>query len=140
MEQSTLMQMFPEGSGNLRMENFSPAWFLLENHMGTRLFVNSVTLAVTSDFTIISWCAYRSVDFFCSLFDLRRGLNNLAKNIDEEDSNADIHRANLYALINCVDALAACHSRMQREKNTRGWPLTQTIYEKVIQEHDYSLL
>lgn len=27
-----LLEIFPEGSGNLRAENFIPAWFLLENH------------------------------------------------------------------------------------------------------------
>uniref|UniRef100_A0A0N5AA74 Exocyst complex component 2 n=1 Tax=Syphacia muris TaxID=451379 RepID=A0A0N5AA74_9BILA len=101
MEKSALMQMFPEGSGNLRMENFNPAWFLLENHRET------------------------------SLSDLRRGLESITKSVTEEDSNADIHRANLYALISCVDALAECHSRMELEKNTRGWPLTQTIYDKL---------
>lgn len=30
-----LLEIFPEGSGNLRSENFVPAWFLLENHHGT---------------------------------------------------------------------------------------------------------
>lgn len=35
MDQASLMQMFPEGSGNRRMENFNPAWYLLENHRET---------------------------------------------------------------------------------------------------------
>ncbi len=30
-----LLELFPEGSGNLRSENFVPAWFLLENHHAT---------------------------------------------------------------------------------------------------------
>jgi exocyst complex component 2 len=30
-----LLELFPEGSGNLRSDNFVPAWFLLENHHGT---------------------------------------------------------------------------------------------------------
>lgn len=30
-----LLELFPEGSGNLRAENFVPAWFLLENHHAT---------------------------------------------------------------------------------------------------------
>jgi hypothetical protein len=31
-----LIELFPEGSGNLRSENFVPAWFLLENHHMTK--------------------------------------------------------------------------------------------------------
>ena len=31
-----LLEFFPEGSGNLRAENFVPAWFLLENHHMTK--------------------------------------------------------------------------------------------------------
>lgn len=50
---------------------------------------------------------------------------------EEEKSSADVHRANLYSLISCVDALAALHDRLQLEKNTRGWPLTKNIYEEV---------
>ncbi|CAG7725259.1 unnamed protein product [Allacma fusca] len=30
-----LLEMFPEKSGNLRSDNFVPAWFLLENHQAT---------------------------------------------------------------------------------------------------------
>uniref|UniRef100_A0A914RSG7 Exocyst complex component 2 n=1 Tax=Parascaris equorum TaxID=6256 RepID=A0A914RSG7_PAREQ len=60
MDQASLMQMFPEGSGNRRMENFNPAWYLLENHRGT------------------------------SLEDLRKGLANLTRNArEEEKSSAD---------------------------------------------------
>uniref|UniRef100_A0A0M3HWQ2 Exocyst complex component 2 n=1 Tax=Ascaris lumbricoides TaxID=6252 RepID=A0A0M3HWQ2_ASCLU len=106
MDQASLMQMFPEGSGNRRMENFNPAWYLLENHRET------------------------------SLEDLRKGLANLTRNArEEEKSSADVHRANLYSLISCVDALAALHDRLQLEKNTRGWPLTKNIYEELVESH-----
>lgn len=30
-----LVELFPDGSGNLRADNFSGAWFLLENHHAT---------------------------------------------------------------------------------------------------------
>lgn len=30
-----LRDLFPEGSGDLSQENFSPGWFLLENHLAT---------------------------------------------------------------------------------------------------------
>ncbi|VDM95149.1 unnamed protein product [Thelazia callipaeda] len=102
MDQTSLMQMFPEGSGNLRMENFSAAWYLLENHRETKLS------------------------------DLRRGLANLMQSTKEGEKNStDLHRANLCSLINCVDTLAALHDKMQVEKNARGWPLTRNISEKL---------
>ncbi|VDN39806.1 unnamed protein product [Gongylonema pulchrum] len=106
MDQTSLMQMFPDGSGNLRMENFSPAWYLIENHRETKLS------------------------------DLRKGLSNLILSTKEgEKSSADLHRANLYSLINCVDTLAALHDKMQIEKNTRGWPLTRNISDKLEESH-----
>lgn len=68
-----------------------------------------------------------------SLVDLRNGLSNLECKISEgSQGNVDIHRANLYSLINCVDALAAFHDCLQIERNTRSWPLTKNIREKVI--------
>lgn len=73
----------------------------------------------------------RSVMVF-RLSDLRKGLSNLIQSTREgEKSSADLHRANLYSLINCVDTLAALHDKMQLEKNTRGWPLTRNIADKV---------
>lgn len=66
------------------------------------------------------------------LADLRKGLANLMQSAKEgEKTNTDIHRANLYSLINCVDTLASLHDRLQLEKNTRGWPLTRNICDKV---------
>ncbi|VDK68125.1 unnamed protein product [Litomosoides sigmodontis] len=106
MDQTSLMQMFPEGSSNLRMENFNPAWYLLENHRETKLS------------------------------DLRKGLTYLTQSTKEgEKGNSDLHRANLYSLINCVDTLAALHDKMQLEKNTRGWPLTKNISERLAESH-----
>ncbi|VDK45330.1 unnamed protein product [Anisakis simplex] len=111
MPQTSLMQMFPDGSGNRRMENFSPAWYLLENHRQTSFVL-------------------RLLD------DLRKGLSNLTRNAKEEEkSNADIHRANLCSLISCVDALATLHDRVQLEKNTRGWPLTKNIFDELVESH-----
>ncbi|KJH45737.1 IPT/TIG domain protein [Dictyocaulus viviparus] len=37
MDSSTLSKMFPEGSGNIRMESFSPQWYLLEHHSETSI-------------------------------------------------------------------------------------------------------
>jgi hypothetical protein len=36
MDASMLAHMYPEGSGNMRLENFVPAWYLLENHRNAR--------------------------------------------------------------------------------------------------------
>ncbi|EFO21482.2 hypothetical protein LOAG_07007 [Loa loa] len=106
MDQISLMQMFPEGSGNLRMENFNAAWYLLENHRGTKLS------------------------------DLREGLMYLTQSTKEgEKSSSDLHRANLYSLINCVDTLATLHDNMQLEKHARGWPLTKNISEKLAKSY-----
>lgn len=34
-KEEELLELFPEGSGNLSLENFSAAWYLLENHHST---------------------------------------------------------------------------------------------------------
>ncbi|XP_062584867.1 exocyst complex component 2-like isoform X2 [Saccostrea cucullata] len=34
-KEDELLELFPEASGNLSLENFSPAWYLLENHHST---------------------------------------------------------------------------------------------------------
>lgn len=84
------------------MENFSPAFYLLENHKNT------------------------------SLEDLRRGLKHLQLEIaKDEKTTKELHKNNLYSLINCVDALNSLNSKMQQERNTRGWPLTKGLAEKV---------
>ncbi|CAD6189841.1 unnamed protein product [Caenorhabditis auriculariae] len=85
IETSVLMRDFPDASGNLRMENFSPQWYLLENH---------------ADATI---------------GDLREAIKNmeLAKKNDAKRSE-EMHKANLYALISCVDTLAQLHTELER--------------------------
>uniref|UniRef100_A0A7E4UPL3 Exocyst complex component 2 n=1 Tax=Panagrellus redivivus TaxID=6233 RepID=A0A7E4UPL3_PANRE len=102
MDQATLSRMFPEGSGNRRMESFSPAWYLLENHKYTKLD------------------------------DLRRGINHLRHEAEKEKKTSkDVHKANLFALISCVDALHQLYTRVEEEKKTRGWPLTTTLAVKI---------
>ncbi|MCP9258027.1 Exocyst complex component 2 [Dirofilaria immitis] len=71
-----------------------------------------------------------------SLSDLRKGLMYLTQSTKEsEKSSSDLHRANLYSLINCVDTLTTLHDKMQLERNTRGWPLTKNISEKLAESH-----
>lgn len=88
MDQVVLSRDFPDCSGNLRMENFSPQWYLLENH---------------ADATIE---------------DLRTAIKNmeLAKQNDAKRSE-EMHKANLYSLINCVDTLANLHQALEKGQN-----------------------
>ncbi|CAL2031056.1 hypothetical protein CAEBREN_26336 [Caenorhabditis brenneri] len=88
MDQVVLSRDFPDCSGNLRMENFSPQWYLLENH---------------ADATIE---------------DLRTAIKNmeLAKQNDAKRSE-EMHKANLYSLINCVDTLANLHQALEKGAN-----------------------
>ncbi|CAI5441568.1 unnamed protein product [Caenorhabditis angaria] len=88
IDQSMLSRDFPDNSGNLRMENFSPQWYLLENH---------------ADATIE---------------ELRTAIKNmeLAKQNDVKRSE-EMHKANLYSLINCVDTLANLHQALENGKN-----------------------
>jgi hypothetical protein len=43
----------------------------------------------------------------------------------------DLLKSNLYSFISCVDSLAALHDKLVLERNTRGWPLTKNLEEKV---------
>ncbi|EJW84027.1 hypothetical protein WUBG_05060, partial [Wuchereria bancrofti] len=71
-----------------------------------------------------------------SLVDLRKGLMYLTQSTKEgEKSGSDLHRANLYSLINCVDTLATLYDKMQLERNACGWPLTKNIAEKLTESH-----
>ncbi|CAB3404404.1 unnamed protein product [Caenorhabditis bovis] len=85
IDQAILSRDFPDASGNLRMENFSSQWYLLENH---------------ADATIE---------------DLRAAIKNmeLAKQSDAKRSE-EMHKANLYSLINCVDTLANLHKALEK--------------------------
>ncbi|CAI2339363.1 unnamed protein product [Caenorhabditis sp. 36 PRJEB53466] len=87
-DQGQLSLDFPDSSGNLRMENFSPQWYLLENH---------------ADATIE---------------ELRTAIKNmeLAKQNDAKRSE-EMHKANLYSLINCVDTLANLHQALEKGTN-----------------------
>uniref|UniRef100_A0AC35TML4 Exocyst complex component 2 n=1 Tax=Rhabditophanes sp. KR3021 TaxID=114890 RepID=A0AC35TML4_9BILA len=96
-----LTKLFPESSGNLRMENFNASWYLLEHHKNS------------------------------SIEQLREGQRNMkAKMISEEKKGKDMHKANLYSLINCVDAVDSLHAKLKIERNTRGWPLTNNLNDK----------
>uniref|UniRef100_A0A915E8Q1 Exocyst complex component 2 n=1 Tax=Ditylenchus dipsaci TaxID=166011 RepID=A0A915E8Q1_9BILA len=104
LDHSVLSKMFPEASGNLRMENFNPAWYLLENHK------------------------------FTKLEDLRVGLRNLQICINkEEETSKNIHKANLNSLINCVDALSDLHLKIDGKikADKKSWPVTSNLAGKI---------
>ncbi|GMT27981.1 hypothetical protein PFISCL1PPCAC_19278, partial [Pristionchus fissidentatus] len=74
-------------SGNLRMENFDPNFYLLENY------------------------------FDATLDQLREGIINLENaKVDQEKKNEERHRAHLYSLINCVSTLANLHVQLEEHK------------------------
>lgn len=83
----------------------------------------------------ISAYIFTHIYVFKSVFraeDLKRGLIHLRKEAEKEKKTSkDVHKTNLYALISCVDALNKLHSSIEREKKTRGWPLTTTLNIKV---------
>jgi hypothetical protein len=70
--------------------------------------------------------------------DLSRGLQNLEERIGrEEQSSKQLHKANLFPLINCVDALALLQTKIQHEKKVqkeegKEWPLTISKFSKKI--------
>ncbi|KAK0425378.1 hypothetical protein QR680_009169 [Steinernema hermaphroditum] len=102
LDTTSLSRLFPDGSSNRRMESFDPRYYLLESHSHTKLE------------------------------DLKKGVENMKQTaLVEAESSKDVHKANLHSLISCVDALANFHDRLQLERNTRGWPLSKNLSEKV---------
>ncbi|KAI1724959.1 exocyst complex component sec5 domain-containing protein [Ditylenchus destructor] len=104
LDHSVLSKMFPESSGNLRMESFNPAWYLLENHK------------------------------FTSLSDLRHGFKSLQMSITkEEETSKNIHKANLNSLISCVDALSSLNGKISEtaKQGKKSWPVTGTLAAKI---------
>lgn len=63
---------------------------------------------------------------------MKRGTLNLRKEAEKEKKTSkDVHKSNLYSLINCVDALNQLYTRIDQEKKARGWPLTTILNVKV---------
>lgn len=49
----------------------------------------------------------------------------------EKKTSKDVHKANLHALISCVDALHKLYNNMDQEKKAKGWPLTKALNAEV---------
>ncbi|ODM94952.1 Exocyst complex component 2, partial [Orchesella cincta] len=86
-----LLELFPEGSGNLRSENFVPAWFLLENHHAT------------------------------SFDDLKLGLNFLGRKVGSQtEGKLSFLKENISSVIDQLDALIALKEKCDKYKTMHG--------------------
>ncbi|CAD5206582.1 unnamed protein product [Bursaphelenchus okinawaensis] len=101
-DQAIMQKYFPDSSGNLRMNNFNPAWYILESYKSAKMS------------------------------DIMVGISNLKKEImKEKQSSKDVHKSNLYSLIHCVDALDTLHKTIESDCESHGWPLTTSVAERV---------
>ncbi|VDO27135.1 unnamed protein product [Haemonchus placei] len=102
MDPALLAKLFPDSSGNIRMESFNPQWYLLEHHSET------------------------------PIEELREALKimQLAK-ADEAKKSEQMHKANLYSLINCVDSLAALHGELERSNKAGEFAVIKQIGNQI---------
>lgn len=68
--------------------------------------------------------------------DLREAIRNmeLAK-ADEVKKNEQIHKSNLYSLINCVDTLAALHNEIEKSDENGDFKIIKNIANEVSNAH-----
>jgi hypothetical protein len=110
-------QLFPDGGSNFKMENFVPAWYLLENHRGVE--------CVAYCFVICFLCVNR-------LKDLRAGVANMrTETMAQSEAPRDLIKSHLDNFMNCVDALYSAQQTLSKAKKEHGWPLT-TELEKLV--------
>lgn len=81
-------EIFPDGSSNIRLENFAPAWFLVENYPNA------------------------------SFEDLKRGLINAQRQNSTmgREGPKDFLKTNLPSFVRCVDALSELKSKMDEHE------------------------
>lgn len=76
--------------------------------------------------------AFPSKHMRFSLNNIISGQSSLKKEIDKgKESSKDVHKANLFSLIHCVDALDSLHRTMETDCEQYGWPLTTSVAEGV---------
>ncbi|ESO82768.1 hypothetical protein LOTGIDRAFT_108931 [Lottia gigantea] len=81
-----LLEIFPEASGNLSLENFSPVWYLLENHCSA------------------------------SFDDLKAGLGYLQRKASQRSQGPiAIVKSNLSTILECLDSLAAMYEKFTKD-------------------------
>lgn len=89
-KEDELLELFPEASGNMSLENFSPAWYLLENHHST------------------------------SFDDLKAGLAHMKRKATQRSEGPIAFvKSNLSSTIDCLSSLAAMN-RMFVDDDIRG--------------------
>lgn len=82
MTEEELLELFPETSGNMSLENFSPGWFMLENHHNA------------------------------SFEDLKAGLSYMQrKAVQRSEGPITVVRSNLTAILDCLDSLTETYKR-----------------------------
>lgn len=82
MTEEELLELFPEASGNMSLENFSPGWYLLENHHNA------------------------------SFEDLKAGLGYMQrKAAQRSEGPITVARSNLTAILDCLDSLTDTYKK-----------------------------
>jgi len=90
LKEEQLLEMFPEVSGNMSLENFSPLWYLLEHHQNV------------------------------SFEDMKKGLAHMKRKADHrQEGPITIVRSNLTAILDCLDSLSGMYKKYQ-EDDIRG--------------------
>lgn len=104
-----LRDIFPESSGDLSQENFSPGWFLLENHNTT------------------------------SFDDLKAGLSYLRRKVESQrDGQLSFLKANAGAVIDQLDTLMELRDRFEEDAIKTAEPickLEKAINDSIIESN-----
>uniref|UniRef100_A0A182M5G2 Exocyst complex component 2 n=1 Tax=Anopheles culicifacies TaxID=139723 RepID=A0A182M5G2_9DIPT len=86
-----LRDLFPEGSGDLSQENFTPGWFLLENHHAT------------------------------SFEDLKAGLSYLRRRVEsQKEGQLSFLKSNAGSVIDQLDTLMTLRERITQDNKVHG--------------------
>ncbi|KAK3764200.1 hypothetical protein RRG08_044127 [Elysia crispata] len=86
-----LLEMFPEASGNMSLENFSPGWYLLEHHRNA------------------------------SFSDLKAGLSYMKRKAStRSEGPITFVRSNLTTILDCLDSLTEMYKKYNEEDIRRG--------------------
>ncbi|CAG5128462.1 unnamed protein product, partial [Candidula unifasciata] len=90
LSEEELLEMFPEASGNMSLENFAPGWYLLERHQNA------------------------------NFEDLKAGLSYMKRKAGQRSEGPiTIVRSNLTSILDCLDSLSAMYEKYN-EDDIRG--------------------
>lgn len=97
-----LRDLFPDCSGDLSQPNFSPAWFLLENHLST------------------------------SFEDLRAGLAYLKRKVEyQKEGQLSFLKSNAGSVIDQLDTLMTIKEKFEEDSKTSGPEPLKRIEESI---------